>query len=74
LGASLTMFSDTLQKFVEKSPTTVMACDLLERLLNPETLDRWFDATAQAQYTRDILFSADAADRVSHPSERLIGG
>ena len=52
------MFCDILQKFVAKSPATVMVRGLLERLLNPETLDRWFDATAQAQYTRDILFSS----------------
>ena len=30
---------------------------LLERLLNPEKLDRWFEATRQTQYTRDMLFS-----------------
>ena len=31
---------------------------LLEQLLNPEKLDRWFEVTRQAQYTRDILFSS----------------
>ena len=48
------MFGEILQKFVAKSPATVMVRGLLERLLNPEALDRWFEATAQAQYTRDI--------------------
>jgi hypothetical protein len=52
------VFGDILQKFVAKSPATVMVRGLLERLLNPEALDRWFEATAQAQYTRDILFSS----------------
>jgi IS4 transposase len=52
------MFGDVLQKFVQKSPATVMVRGLLERLLNPEALDRWFEATAQAQYTREILFSS----------------
>lgn len=52
------MFGDILQKFVAKSPATVMVRGLLERLLNPQALDRWFEATAQAQYTRDILFSS----------------
>lgn len=52
------MFGDILQKFVAKSPATVMVRGLLERLLNPEALDRWFETTAQAQYTRDILFSS----------------
>ncbi len=35
-----------------------MVCALLERLLNPEKLDRWFVATRQTQYTRDMLFSS----------------
>lgn len=52
------MFSEILQKFAETSPATVMVRALLERLLNPETLDRWFEATRQTQYTRDILFSS----------------
>jgi hypothetical protein len=52
------MFGDILQKFVEKSPATVMVRGLLGHLLNPQALDRWFEATAQAQYTRDILFSS----------------
>lgn len=52
------MVGDVLQKFVEKSPVTVMVRGLLERLLNPEALDRWFEATARAQYTREILFSS----------------
>ena len=52
------MFGDILQKFVQKSPATVRVRGLLERQLNPEALDRWFEAAAQAQYTRDILFSS----------------
>jgi hypothetical protein len=52
------MFGDVLQRFVQKSPATVMVRGLLERLLNPEALDRWFEATAQTQYTREILFSS----------------
>ena len=34
-----------------------MARAMLERVLNPDQLDRWFDATANAQYTRSLLFS-----------------
>lgn len=52
------MFSEILQKFAEKSPATVMVRGLLEHLLNPEKLDRWFESTRQAQYTRRILFSS----------------
>ncbi len=51
------MVSEILQKFAETSPATVMVRALLERLLNPEKLDRWFEATRQTQYTRDMLFS-----------------
>lgn len=56
--ARLVTFAEILQKFSEKSPTTVMVRVLLERLLNPEKLDRWFEATRQAQYKRDTLFSS----------------
>ena len=52
------MFGDVPQRFVRKSPATVMVRGLLERLLDAEALDRWFGATTQAQYTRDILFSS----------------
>jgi hypothetical protein len=52
------MFGPILQKFAESSPSTVMVRALLEQLLNPEKLDRWFEATRQTQYTRNILFSS----------------
>jgi hypothetical protein len=52
------MFGDILQKFVEKSPATVTVRGLLEHLLNPQALNGWFEATAQTQYTRDILVSS----------------
>lgn len=37
------MFGEILQKFADKSPITVMVRGLLENLLNPEKIDRWFD-------------------------------
>lgn len=52
------MFSDVLQKFVERSPATVMVRGLLEPLRNPQALDRWFKATARARDTRDIRLSS----------------
>ena len=53
------MFSEILQKFAETSPVTVMVRALLERLLNPGQLDRWFEATRQTKvHPRDILFSS----------------
>ena len=46
------------ERFVEKSPISVMARGTMERVLNPEQLDKWFEKTAQKQYTRDLLFSS----------------
>ena len=52
------MLNPIFEKFVEKSPVSVIARGMMERLLNPEQLDQWFDETAQAQYTKDLLFSS----------------
>jgi len=46
------------ERFVEKSPISVMARGTMERILNPDQLDEWFDRTAQNQYTRDLFFSS----------------
>ena len=51
------MLSAVFEKFEEKSPISVMARGLMERVLNPEQLDEWFESIAEAQYTRDLLFS-----------------
>ena len=51
------MLSPIFEKFVEKSPVSVMARGMMERVLNPEQLDHWFETTAQEQYTKDLLFS-----------------
>jgi hypothetical protein len=45
------------QRFIEKAPWPVMVRALLERTFHPERLDAWFDQTADAQYTREWLFS-----------------
>ena len=34
-----------------------MARGMMERVLNPSQLNRWFNATAELQYTKDLLFS-----------------
>jgi len=49
--------SSIFDRFVEKSPLSVMVRGLTERVLNPEQLDEWFERTAEAQYTRDLMFS-----------------
>ncbi|MEN9561946.1 MAG: hypothetical protein RIR73_190 [Chloroflexota bacterium] len=52
------IFNLILNKFSERSPITVMVQGLLERLLNADKIDRWFNATADVQYTKKILFSS----------------
>jgi len=52
------MLNPLLERFAQKSPLTVMARTMMERVLNPEQLDQWFNATAKEQYTRDLLFSS----------------
>jgi len=52
------MLKPVFERFAEKSPLTVIARGMLERVLNPEQLDQWFDRTAKEQYTKDLLFSS----------------
>jgi len=52
------MLSPVFDRFVDRSPISVIARGMMERALNPEQLDRWFDQTAEAQYTKDLLFSS----------------
>ena len=52
------MLSPIFERFIEKSPISVMARGMMERALNPEQLDKWFENTAEAQYTKDLLFSS----------------
>jgi hypothetical protein len=51
------MLGDIFKPFIEASPLSVMMRGLVERLLNPEPLDRWFEEHAKQQYTRELLFS-----------------
>jgi IS4 transposase len=52
------MLGRFFERFVEKSPVSVMARGLLERVLNPKTINEIFERVADRQYTRDLLFSA----------------
>jgi hypothetical protein len=52
------MLGEVFERFVEKSPISVMVRASLERVLGADRLDLWFDRTAQKQYTRDLLFSS----------------
>lgn len=51
------VFTDVCARFVEESPTTVMARAVLENVFAPEKLDAVFERTAERQYTRELLFS-----------------
>ena len=51
------MLGKVFDRFVEKSPLSVMVRGTLERVLGADQLDAWFARTAQKQYTRTVLFS-----------------
>jgi len=59
------MLSPVFERFVVKSPISVMARGMIERALNPEQLDEWFNETADEQYTWDLLCSW-VCDIMSH--------
>ena len=46
------------EQFLQRAPISVMFRALLERTLDPAELDRLFERTATAQYTRELLFSS----------------
>ncbi len=46
-----------LERFAERTPIPVMARSVLERCLNAQHLDTWFETVAEDQYTRQLLFS-----------------
>lgn len=52
------MLSSLFDRFIDASPTTVMARAVLERMLPAARLDAWFDQAAEEQYTRELLFSS----------------
>jgi hypothetical protein len=52
------LLHDALERFVQRSPFTVMVRCTLEKLLRPENLDAMFAEKAERQYTRNILFSS----------------
>ena len=69
------MLSPIFDRFVEESPISVMARGMMERALNPEQLDLWFDKTAEAQYTRELLFSSvfNIMSQVVSGSQKSVG-
>jgi hypothetical protein len=51
------MLDAIFERFAKKSPVCVIARGLMERVVNPEQIDKWFDQSAEQQYTRSLLFS-----------------
>ena len=64
------------ERFVEGSPISVMARGIMERVLNPEQLNEWYDITSQKQYTRELLFSSifDIMSQVVMDSHHSVHG
>ncbi len=52
------LLSKVLDRFVEKTPVSVMARAAMEHALAPEALDALFEEHADKQYTRELLFSS----------------
>jgi hypothetical protein len=52
------VFETVFDRFVKKSPLSVMTRATMEHALDPAALDPLFDQTADKQYTRKLLFSA----------------
>jgi hypothetical protein len=51
------MLGKVFERFVEKSPISVMVRGTLERVLGADQLHAWCERTAQKPYTRALLFS-----------------
>jgi IS4 transposase len=55
---STMVFGNILERFVERSPASVMIRGTLENVVTSDLLDRIFEETAQRQYCRELLFSS----------------
>lgn len=49
--------NEIFRRFAKKAPVPMMVRALLERTFHPERLDAWFAQMAEAQFTRELLFS-----------------
>jgi len=52
------LLEKVFERFVEKTPVSVMARAAMEHALAPAAIDALFDAHADKQYTRELLFSS----------------
>ncbi|PON09884.1 hypothetical protein C2W62_24160 [Candidatus Entotheonella serta] len=51
------MLDQVFERFVQRSPLSVMVRGTLERVLGADQLNQFYDRTATHQYTRGLLFS-----------------
>src|SRR5262249_44147178 len=56
--AAAMILGPVLERFIQDAHMPLMFRALLERALDPAELDAMFEATAEKQYTRQLLFSA----------------
>src|SRR4051812_76145 len=54
----MVQFPGSTIQFAREAPISVMVRASLENALNPRALDQLFEATAERQYTRTLLFSS----------------
>lgn len=52
------MLEAIFNRFVEKTPITLMVRGLMEHILSHEKMDKIFEKNAKSQYTRELLFSS----------------
>jgi IS4 transposase len=57
MEATRMLLGKIFERFVEKSPASVMIRGVLEKSLAPARIDALFEGTADQQYTRELLFS-----------------
>ncbi|MBD1922147.1 hypothetical protein H6F77_13755 [Microcoleus sp. FACHB-831] len=52
------MLRAIFKRFVQESPVSVMVQGLRENIVAPQQIHRIFEANAQVQYTKKLLFSS----------------
>ena len=51
------ILGECFEKFLDRSPVSVMVRGILERVFDPEKLERVFTDNALLQYTRELTFA-----------------
>lgn len=52
------MLTSMFEQFIQESPISVMARVLMERVFEPERIDKLFETYARVQYQQELLFSS----------------